>query len=83
MNRLALAASLLLLAAPSLAAFADLFRDETMRIDYFHTGAAGRRSSRSTRSGGRAPTRAAAPTWWTTSTSAATSPSSTTRPAAR
>src|SRR5512145_1530056 len=28
-------------AVPSFAAFDDLFRDETMRIDYFHTGAAG------------------------------------------
>jgi hypothetical protein len=46
MNRLVLTVCLLLLAAPSLAAplpasFDDLFRDETMRIDYFHTGAAG------------------------------------------
>ena len=41
MNRLALVASLFLLAAPSFAGFDRLFRDETMRIDYFHTGAAG------------------------------------------
>lgn len=46
MNRLALAACLFLLASPDVAAsssasFDDLFRDETLRIDYFHTGAAG------------------------------------------
>lgn len=46
MNRRALAACLLLLAAPSLAAassgnFDDLFCDETMRIDYLAPGVAG------------------------------------------
>jgi hypothetical protein len=87
MNRLVLTVCLLLLAAPSLAAplpasFDDLFRDETMRIDYFHTGAAGEEIVALDQVWRQAPAPAAARTWWTTSTSAATLPSGSTRQAA-